>query len=44
MIKKAKYILKCEAGTYAEDSISSLVWTIFTHRLGHFLKGEGFRD
>jgi len=39
-----KYLLKCDAGTYATDSILHLVWEIFTHRLGHFLKGEGFRD
>lgn len=39
-----KYILKCDAGEYATDSILHLVWEIFTHRLGHFLKGEGFRD
>ena len=39
-----KYILKCDAGEYATDSILHLVWEIFSHRLGHFLKGEGFRD
>ena len=26
------------------DTLLGLVWTIFTHRLHHFVKGEGFTD
>ena len=38
------WIYKCDAGTYTEDSFFKLLYAIFTHRFGHFLKGEGFKD
>ena len=30
--------------TYKTDTLLGLVWTIFSHRLHHFIKGEGFTD
>ena len=39
-----EWIHTCPAGVYKTDTLVSLVWTIFTHRLHHFLKGEGFTD
>ena len=39
-----KWIHKCPSGVYTADTLLGLVWTIFTHRLHHFLKGEGFKD
>ena len=42
--KLGKWIHQCPAGTYTTDTLLGLVWTIFTHRLHHFLKGEGFKD
>jgi len=38
------YELKVENGTYKEDSLLSLLWTVFRHRLHHLKKGEGFTD
>ena len=38
------YTLHVPAGTYAESSIARLLWLVFTHRLEHFIKGEGFTD
>jgi len=38
------YVLQVPAGTYAETSILRLAWLVLTHRLEHFVKGEGFRD
>jgi len=38
------WIHKCEAGEYVEDSLFKLLVTIFHHRFGHFIKGEGFVD
>ena len=35
---------KCEAGVYTEDSLFKLIYAIFSHRLHHFIRGEGFRD
>ncbi len=39
-----KYKLIVKEGSYSEDSLIRLYWTVFTHRLKHWLKGEGFRD
>ena len=39
-----KWIHKCPSGVYTADTLLGLVWIIFTHRLHHFLKGEGFKD
>ena len=38
------YTLQVPAGTYAETSLTRLLVLVFTHRLEHLLKGEGFRD
>lgn len=38
------YTLSVPEGTYSEDTLTSLLWTVFKHRLSHFLQGEGFRD
>jgi hypothetical protein len=38
------YTLQVPAGTYTESSILRLAWLVFTHRLEHFVKGEGFQD
>lgn len=38
------YTLQVPAGTYTESSIARLLWLVLTHRLEHYLKGEGFRD
>lgn len=35
---------KCDAGYYAESSLLRLAYTVFLHRLHHFLKGQGFND
>jgi len=35
---------ECKAGTYKEDSLSRLVWTIFTHRLHHLIEDGRFSD
>ena len=42
--KLGKWIHKCPSGEYTADTLLGLIWTIFTHRLHHFLKGEGFKD
>ena len=42
---KTKYTLLVEdAGSYAENSLIVLIWTVLKHRCQHFLKGEGWRD
>ncbi len=38
------YKLEVPEGTYSEDTLFRLFWTVFKHRLSHFLQGEGFRD
>ena len=42
--EKSYYELKVPAGTYTSNNIFSLVWEVFTHRLHHFFRGEGFVD
>ena len=37
-------LLVRDVGNYAEDSLLRLLWVVFKHRFGHWLKGEGFRD
>lgn len=32
------------AGTYTEDTLLRLFYTVIKHRFEHLLKGEGFRD
>ena len=39
-----EWIYNCPAGTYSADSLISLVFLIYKHRLEHFFKGEGFVD
>jgi hypothetical protein len=39
-----RYTMKCEAGSYYAQSWLGLGWQIFTHRLSHLFKGEGFID
>ena len=39
-----KYTLKVDAGSYASNSLVHLLWIVLSHRLHHFMKGEGFRD
>ena len=34
----------CDAGEYTASSLPKLLYEIFTHRLSHLIKGEGFRD
>jgi len=38
------YELKVKNGTYRSDTLSSLMWVVFYHRLHHWKKGEGFVD
>ena len=38
------YELKVPAGTYSANNIFSLVWEMITHRLGHWRKGQGWKD
>jgi hypothetical protein len=41
----AKYtIIIRDVGSYSENSLIKLMWTVFTHRLFHLIRGEGFRD
>ena len=39
-----KYVLLVDNGTYAEDSLLKLMWTVLTHRFHHWNNGEGWRD
>ena len=39
-----KWKYHCDAGEYTANSLPSLLYEIFTHRLSHLIKGEGFRD
>ncbi len=39
-----KYRLECKAGWYEADSLTGLAWYVFTHRLGHLLRGDGWVD
>ena len=41
---KPKYVLLVDNGTYAEDSLVKLIWTVLKHRLHHLFNGEGWRD
>ena len=41
---ESKYTLIVSSGSYASDSLIHLLWIVFSHRLHHFVKGEGFRD
>lgn len=43
METKYKFLIR-GVGNYAEDSLIKLMWVVFTHRLYHLMKGEGFRD
>jgi hypothetical protein len=38
------YELNVESGTYKADTWLGLGWLVFSHRLSHFFKGEGFTD
>jgi hypothetical protein len=35
---------ECESGSYAHDSLSKLLWLIFTHRLHHLVEHGKFMD
>ena len=39
-----KYVLLVDNGTYAEDSLIGLFWTVIKHRFHHWNNGEGWRD
>ena len=39
-----KIVYTVPAGTYTSDSLLSLLWEIFTHRLWHWRKGHGWKD
>ncbi len=41
---KPYYELKVPAGTYSSDNIFSLMWEVFTHRLGHLIKHKRWVD
>ena len=41
---ETKYKLLVEEGSYAEDSLIKLFFTVLKHRATHFLKGEGWHD
>ena len=43
-VKKSKYVLLVNNGTYAEDSLIKLLWTVLKHRFHHLISGEGWRD
>ena len=32
------------AGSYNADSIAALAWYVFTHRMWHLLRGDGWVD
>ena len=38
------YELKVKNGTYRSDTLFSLMWVVFYHRLHHWKKGGGFVD
>tara|TARA_B100000519_G_C14202198_1_gene418470 strand:- start:857 stop:976 length:120 start_codon:yes stop_codon:yes gene_type:complete len=38
------YILKVENGTYTEDTLLKLFFTVLKHRFHHLIKGEGWID
>ena len=41
----SKYSLTVRnVGSYNTDSLTHMVWVILSHRLHHFVNGEGFRD
>ena len=35
---------QCEDGEYKENTLVSLLLTIFLHRVSHLMKGEGYVD
>jgi hypothetical protein len=38
------YELKVPAGSYTTNSLFSLLWIVFTHRLWHWWRGDGWVD
>jgi len=38
------YHLYTDNGSYSETSLVRLLFAVISHRLHHFVKGEGFRD
>ena len=40
----SKFVLSVDEGSYAADSFGALVLLVLRHRLGHLLRGEGWRD
>ena len=44
-MKRPKYkLIVKDAGSYAENSLLKLYFTILRHRFHHLCKGEGWRD
>ena len=42
---KTKYkLLVRDVGSYSENSLIKLIWTVLKHRLHHLINGEGWRD
>jgi hypothetical protein len=39
-----KYVLLVDNGTYADNSLVGLFWTVIKHRFHHWNKGEGWID
>ena len=42
--EESYYTLKVPAGTYESDSLLSLLWEVFTHRLWHLWKHRRWMD
>jgi hypothetical protein len=43
-MNKAKYTLLVKDGSYAADSLITLIFIVLRHRFQHLCKGEGWRD
>jgi len=44
-MKRPKYkLIVKDAGSYAEDSLIKLIFTVLRHRFHHLCNGEGWRD
>ena len=39
-----RWIYRCKSGEYRESNVVALLFSIISHRLSHFFKGEGYRD
>ena len=43
-LKKDEWIYRCKAGVDTESSFMRLIYAVFSHRLHHIFRGEGFSD